>query len=442
VTTTTTTTSSSGAGGTRLHYGWIVAAVTFVVLLTAAGVRSLSGLLLVPLEEAFGWSRASVSFAVAISIACYGMMGPFSAALMDRFGIRPTVAAALAVVAAGVASTSLMTQMWQMVLLWGFVIGLGTGVTAMVLSATVVNRWFVERRGLVMGLLTASTATGQLVFLPALAAITEAYGWRMTVWIVAAASAALVPVVLLLVRERPADLGLPAYGASTVEAAPRSRGPNPIAATFAALGVGAKSRDFWLLFGTFFICGASTNGLVGTHFIPACIDHGMPEVQAAGMLAMMGVCDFIGTTLSGWLSDRWNNRFLLFWYYALRGLSLLYLPFAFSSVYGMMLFGVFFGLDWIATVPPTVRLTADAFGKEKAAMIFGWLAVGHQIGAGVETLFAGVMRTALGGYMEAFMLSGALCMIAALLALRVGRGRRPTAPSRPAVVGGLAATGG
>jgi sugar phosphate permease len=438
----TTTTSSGADGGARLHYGWIIAAVTFVVLLTAAGIRSLSGLLLVPLEEAFGWSRASVSFAVAISIACYGIMGPFSAALMDRFGIRPTVAVALTTVSAGVALTSLMTEIWQMVLLWGFVIGLGTGVTAMVLSATVVNRWFVERRGLVMGLLTASTATGQLVFLPALAAITEGYGWRMTVWIVAAVAAALVPVVLLFVRERPADMGLTAYGATAVEAAPRARGPNPIAATFAALGIGAKSRDFWLLFGTFFICGASTNGLIGTHFIPACLDHGLPEVHAAGMLAMMGIFDFVGTTLSGWLSDRWNNRFLLFWYYGLRGLALLYLPFAFSSVYGMMLFGVFFGLDWIATVPPTARLTADAFGKEKAAVIFGWLAVGHQVGAGVETLFAGVLRTALGGYMEVFMLSGALCMVAALLALRVGRGPRPAAPHRPALVDEPATAGG
>jgi sugar phosphate permease len=436
-----TTGTNSSAPGRRLHYGWIVAAAIFLVLLTAAGVRSLPGLLVVPLEETFGWNRAIISLAVSINIALYGLMGPFAVALMERIGIRRTVAGALVAVAVGVALTSLMTQVWQLVLLWGVLTGLGTGVMAMALGATIVNRWFVERRGLVMGMLSASTAAGQLVFLPALAAVMGDYGWRTVTWITAAAALAMVPVVLLLVRERPADLGLAPYGARMIDTAPAGPRPNPIALAFGALGRATKSRDFWLLSGSFFICGASTNGLVGTHFIPACIDHGVPEFRAAGLLAMMGMFNFVGTTVSGWLSDRWNNRYLLFWYYALRGLSLLYLPYAFdSSVYGMMLFGIFFGLDWIATVPPTARLTADVFGKENGALVFSWLAVGHQVGGGAAALFGGIFRTALGDYMVAFVISGALCMLAALLVLRIG-GAKPAERGGGVPEAGLAASG-
>jgi predicted MFS family arabinose efflux permease len=302
----------------------------------------------------------------------------------------------------GVALTPLMRAPWQLVLLWGVVVGAGTGMTALVLGATIVNRWFTARRGLVMGILTASTATGQLVFLPFLAAIVEHHGWRTATLMVAGAVLLVIPLVLLLLRERPEDVGLSRYGEEALPS--RNQGDTSSsspAGAITALSRGVRSRDFWLLAGSFFICGASTNGLIGTHLIPACIDHGISEVRAAGLLAIMGVFDFIGTTGSGWLSDRWNNRYLLSWYYGLRGLSLLFLPYALDHTFlGLPLFAVFYGLDWIATVPPTVRLTSNAFGRESAPLMFGWIVAAHQLGAATAAFGAGALRTALGGYVE------------------------------------------
>ena len=413
----------------RIHYGWYVAGITFVTLLVAAGIRSMPSILIVPVEQEFGWSRATISFAVAINLILYGLMGPFAAAFMDRLGVRTTIVISLVLVASGVALTPLMTAPWQLVLLWGVVVGTGTGMTALVLGATVVNRWFSEQRGLVMGMLTASTATGQLLFLPLLAMIVQELGWRTAVLGVACAALVIVPLVMLLMRERPRDVGLAPFGKTEIEAAPPRSTGNPFAIAFAALLEGSRSRDFWLLFGTFFICGLSTNGLIGTHLIAACFDAGIPEVRAAGLLAMMGIFDLIGTTLSGWLSDRYNNRYLLAWYYGLRGLSLLWLPFALDiSFFGLSLFAVFYGLDWIATVPPTVRLTSNAFGREKAPMMFGWIFTGHQLGAAVAAFGAGVLRTAMDGYLEAFLLAGLACLVAVAMSLMIGR--QPASASR------------
>jgi sugar phosphate permease len=418
-----------------LHYAWIVAAVTFLTLLAAAGVRSTPSVLMVPLEEEFHWSRATISSAVAVNILLYGLIGPFAAAIMERFGIRRTIAVALTVIAIGVALTPLMTEPWQLVLLWGVVVGSGTGVTAMVLGATVVAHWFTERRGLVMGVLTASTATGQLVFLPVLASFAEQYGWRSVSVTVAAVAAVMVPIVVLLMRNRPADVGLRAYGAP--EDAPEIAVVmgNPGARAIRALFAGLRSRDFWLLAGSFFVCGASTNGLIGTHLIPACVDHGIPEVTGASLLAAMGIFDFFGTTLSGWLSDRWDNRYLLAWYYGLRGLSLLFLPFSFDlSFYGLSLFAVFYGLDWIATVPPTVRLATNAFGKENVGIMFGWIAAAHQLGASFAAYGAGFLRTNLGTYQEAFIISGGLCLVATVMVLFIGVRSRGWGAPEPAPV--------
>jgi sugar phosphate permease len=413
----------------RLHYAWIVAGLTFVTLLAAAGVRATVGVLIVPLEQEFGWTRATISAAVSVNLILYGFIGPFAAALIDRLGVRRTMAGALLVVAAGVVTTTAMTEPWELVLLWGVVVGGGTGMTALVLGAMVANRWFAERRGLVMGVLTASTATGQLVFLPALAALVTTYGWRVAVLAIAGFAVCVAPLLALLMRDRPSDVGLTPYGAHAPEPAAAPAG-NPFLAPLEALWRGFHSRDFWLLFASFFICGASTNGLIGTHLIAACFDHGIPEVSAAGLLAMMGVFDFIGTTVSGWLSDRWSNRWLLFWYYGLRGLSLMYLPYALDiSFFGLSLFAMFYGLDWIATVPPTVRLTTNAFGKEQVGMMFGWIVAGHQLGAAFAALGAGVLHTTLGSYLEAFMISGSLCMIAAVMSLYVGR--RAPGPRAP-----------
>jgi sugar phosphate permease len=408
----------------RLHYAWIVAGLTFLTLLAAAGVRSTVGVLIVPLEQEFGWTRATISAAVSVNLVLYGLIGPFAAAVIDRLGVRRTMAGALGVVAIGVASATQITQPWQLVLVWGVVVGGGSGMTALVLGAMVANRWFTERRGLVMGILTASTATGQLVFLPALAHLVQTYGWRAAVFAIAGFGACVVPLIAWLMRDRPGDLGLLPYGATVAEPPPPPPG-NPFVMPLQALWQGMHSRDFWLLFLSFFICGASTNGLIGTHLIAACFDHGIPAVTAAGLLAMMGVFDFFGTTLSGWLSDRWSNRWLLFWYYGLRGLSLIYLPYALDiSFFGLSLFAVFYGLDWIATVPPTVRLTTNAFGKEKVGMMFGWIVAGHQLGAAFASLGAGVLRTELGSYLEAFILAGSLCMIAAVMSLYVGKRAR------------------
>jgi predicted MFS family arabinose efflux permease len=410
---------------TKIHAAFVVAGAVFVVLLCAAAVRATPSILIVPLEREFGWSRALLSSAVSVNLVLYGLVGPFAAALMERFGIRRTVMASLALICAGVALTSQMRSSWQLVLTWGVLVGLGTGTTAMVLGATVVNRWFVARRGTMMGVLTASTATGQMLFLPFEAHVVEHHGWRAVTLIVAGVIALLLPLVALLVRDRPADLGLLPYGASPETPRIEPSRQNPLANALRVLREGTGKRDFWLLAGSFFVCGASTNGLVGTHLVPACMDHGIPEVRAAGLLAVMGIFDLIGTTGSGWLSDRLDSRKLLFWYYGLRGLALLGLPHAFEAqVLGLPLFAVFYGLDWIATVPPTVRLTTEAFGVRDAPIAFGWIVASHQIGAGVGALGAGVIRSTLTTYTPAWIAAGAICMLAAVAVLRIGRGAR------------------
>ncbi|MDB5815395.1 MAG: transporter [Rhodocyclales bacterium] len=413
--------------GKRFHYAWVAVALTFLVMLITAGTRATPSVMMVPLEQAFGWDRATVSLALSINLALFGLMGPFAAAAMERFGLRTTVLTALSVLCAGIALSSLMRHSWQMWLLWGVVVGCATGATSMTLGATVVSRWFVARRGLAMGILTASSATGQLVFLPLLASIVEHHGWRPVVLTVAAGVAVVLPLAFLFLPERPAELGLPLYGEpdDAPLAAPGSR-KNPIAIAFGALGRAVKVRDFWLLFFSFFICGASTNGYIGSHFIAMCGDYGLDAVQGASILAAMGALDLVGTTLSGWLSDRFNNRALLFWYYGLRGLALIYLPYAFGlSYFGLPVFALFYGLDWIATVPPTVRLTTDVFGSKDAPIIFGWVVAGHQLGAAFAALLAGILRNSLGTYTMATMMSGTLCVIAAFMVLRINR--RPLA---------------
>ncbi len=411
----------------RINPAWRVAACAFLVLIVAAGVRSMPGVLIVPLEAEFGWSRATISAAVGVNIVLYGLVGPFAAALFERFGLRLTAAAALALIAAGVALTPLMRESWQLTLLWGVVVGAGSGVVALVLGTTVAARWFEQRRGLVVGLLSAATATGQLAFLPVLASLTEHHGWRWASVLVAIVAVAIIPVVLLFLRDRPADLGVPPYGGTRVipYVAPAM---NPAKRALLALRTGLGRRDFWLLAGSFFICGASTNGLIGTHLIPACVDHGIPEVRAASLLAAMGVMDLIGTTCSGWLSDRFDNRALLAWYYGLRGLSLLFLPFALDvgamGWGGLAVFAMFYGLDWIATVPPTVRLAARCFGEQEAPVMFGWIAASHQLGAGAAAWLAGVTRVGTGSYMTAFMVSGGLCLAASIMVAFIGAAPR------------------
>ncbi|MCU1594199.1 MAG: Permease, MFS-type [Frankiales bacterium] len=414
---------------TRPHRAWGVAAVTFVALVGAAGFRATPGVLIVPLQDEYGWSRSTISLAVSVNLLLFGVTAPFAAALMERFGIRRVVAVALTVVATGSALTTQMTQSWQLVACWGVLVGLGTGSMALVFGATVANRWFVKRRGLVLGILTAGSATGQLVFLPLLANLVDHHGWRSASWTVSIAALAVVPFVLILLRERPSDLGLLPYGA-TEELAPPAAPGSPAKAAIGALRMASRTGAFWLLAGGFAICGATTNGLIGTHFIPAAHDHGLPSTTAASLLALVGVFDIIGTIGSGWLTDRVDSRKLLWWYYALRGLSLFALPSLFASSLHphMLVFVLFYGLDWVATVPPTVTLCRELYG-DQGTLVFGWVFASHQIGAGVAATVAGIIRTSLGTYDLAWYGAGSLCLIAAALSLGVRA--QPTRTRRP-----------
>lgn len=413
----------------NVHYGWAVVGVTFLTMLVSAGAVGAPGVLLLPLQREFGWSTADISVALAIRLLLFGLMGPFAAALINRYGVKRMVLSSLTLVSGGLLLSLAMREVWQLILLWGFVVGFGTGLTAMVLGATVATRWFSRRRGLVVGLLTASSATGQLVFMPLLSMLTEQMGWRVALALLCGLLWVAALAVLALMRDRPSDLGLAAYGEEGTAAAPPPAG-SVVAAALGALRDASRTRVFWVLFATFFICGASTNGLIQTHLIPLCVDFGVPEVRAAGLLALMGIFDFVGTVASGWLSDRYDNRWLLFWYYGLRGLSLLFLPFSDFTLYGLSLFAVFYGLDWIATVPPTVRLTAERFGRERANLVFGWVFAGHQIGAACAAFGAGYARSTLDSYLPAFFIAGLLCLGAALLVPTLGRA--PAAKPAPA----------
>nr|WP_255525567.1 MFS transporter [Mycolicibacterium sp. BK634] len=404
-----------------MHWAWVVAAVSFVAILGAAGFRSVPGVMMNPLHHEFGWSHGTVGLAMSVNMTLFGLTAPFAAALMDRFGVRPVLAAALLLIASGSAASVLMTASWQLVLLWGVLVGAGTGAISMGFVATVAVRWFEERRGLVTGVLTAAGATGQLIFLPIIAEVTTRHGWRWASLIVAAAALAVVPPVLLLMRNYPADKGLLPYGATETEA-PQAVPASSFRAAFDGLVIGARVPAFWLLAGSFAICGMTTNGLIGTHFIPAANDHGMPTTLAAGLLATVGVLDVAGTILSGWLTDRVDPRLLLVVYYLGRGLSLLALPALLSpqAEPGTWVFIIFYGLDWVATVPPTIVLCREYFGT-RSPVVFGWVFAAHQVGAALAAVGAGRLRDLQGTYDLAFYLAAGLCAVAALLCWRVRR---------------------
>jgi MFS family permease len=414
----------------RVHPAWFVAAVAFVALVGAAGFRATPSVMIRPLHDEFGWSLGTISTAVSVNLLLYGLTAPFAAALMERFGIRRVIMAALVLVSVGSGLTVFMRSSWQLLLFWGVLVGLGTGSMALGFVATIAGRWFVKNRGLVTGVLTAGGAAGNLVFLPVLAGLTENHGWRTAALVVSGAALLVVPLVWWRLRDHPAQLGLGPYGGEYEE-------PKPIAPAGAArtalrgLRDAARTRPFWLLAGGFAICGATTNGLVGTHFIPAAHDHGMPETTAAGLLALVGAFDIVGTIASGWLTDRVDSRILLGGYYFLRGMSLLVLPslFAATAHPSMVLFILFYGLDWVATVPPTVTLCREYFGAA-GPIVFGWVFASHQIGAAIAATTAGLMRDQLGAYTWAWYGAGALAVLASLLSLMLFAGKRikPIAP--------------
>jgi sugar phosphate permease len=410
-----------------VHPAWTVAAVAFVALVGAAGFRATPSVLINPLHAEFGWPLATISAAVSVNLLLFGLTAPFAAALMDRFGIRRVVAVALLLVAAGSGLTVFMRHSVELILCWGVLVGLGTGSMALAFVATVTGRWFVKRRGLVTGVLTAGGAAGQLVFLPLLAALADARGWRTAALLVAGAALAVVPLVVFFLRDHPADLGLPPYGGAEVVPAP-ARGGGAARRAVRTLADAARTGPFWLLAGGFAICGMTTNGLVGTHFVPAAHDHGMPVTTAASLLALVGLFDIVGTIASGWLTDRVDSRLLLGAYYALRGGSLLVLPSLFGDAVrpSMLVFILFYGLDWVATVPPTVTLCREYFG-DRGAIVFGWVFASHQIGAALAATSAGLVRDQLGDYRLAWYVAGALAVGAAALSLSL---------RRPALAGG------
>ncbi len=408
-----------------IHYGWMMVALTFLISLSTASVMGLVGVLILPLKSEFGWTASQIAGPLSLRLALFGITAPFAAAFMARYGVLKVIGGALLLIVTGVALATQMTTLWMLWATWGLMVGLGTGLTAMVLGATVASRWFTARRGLVLGILTAANATGQLLFLPLAAWLSEIAGWRFAV--VPATVACCVAWVLMLLfgREYPAQVGLAPYGDTKIlPPAARPTG-NPFAASLNMLLVASGEPVFWMLFGTFFVCGLSTNGLVQNHFIPLCHDAGMEEVAAAGVLAMMGAFDFVGTIGSGWLTDRFDSRKLLFMYYGLRGLSLIALPYSNFSFLGLSFFAVFYGLDWIATVPPTVRLAMQTFGRDKGPLVFGWAFAGHQLGASVAATAGAMVRDDTGSYLPAFTAAGIACILAAIAALLVRGSRQP-----------------
>ena len=410
-----------------IHYGWFVAAITFLTMLTMSAALGLPGAMMQPLTREFGWNTEQISSALALRFALFGLMGPFAAVLMERYGLRAVMCTGLALVGGGMALVTVATQLWQLFIVWSLMLGIGTGMTALVLGAVVANRWFNKRRGLVIGMLTASSATGQLAFLPLAAWMIERWGWRSAVAPLFVGCLLIAALAWLFVSNRPADLKLVPYG-DDPSAVPATPAVPPAQINFATpfkiFKEASGNSTFWILFGSFFICGLSTSGLIQTHFISLCGDNGLTAVPAASVLAMMGAFDFIGTIASGWLSDRYDNRKLLFWYYGLRGLSLFWLPHSEFTLYGLGLFAMFYGLDWIATVPPTVRLASAAFGPQKAGLVFGWIFAAHQLGAAAAAYGAGYSRTLLMTYTPALYAAGATCLVAAAIVMMIGRSNR------------------
>ena len=407
----------------KIHPGWFAVAVTFATLIATAGFRSAPSVLIIPLEEAFGWSRTDISLAVAINVLLFGLVAPFAAALMEKFGIRKVVMTSLTTVSIGAFLTIFIQAPWQLIATWGVIVGIGTGSMALVFAATVANRWFVKNRGIVIGLLTAASATGQLIFLPGLSHLANTYGWKAVSIAVASFALAVVPFIFLFLREKPADLGYLPYGAPDDWQPPAKSELGAGALAIDTLKQGSKKKDFWYLFGSFFVCGLSTSGLIGTHFIPAAHDHGMPTTLAASLLAMVGVFDVIGTIFSGWLTDRYDPRKLLFFYYGFRGLSLFLLPsILFSSIHpSTLVFVIFYGLDWVATVPPTIMLCRAVLGPQRASVVYGWVFAAHQIGGATAAFGAAILRVQLGDYAVAFYISGLMCIITAYFVLQIAK---------------------
>jgi len=414
----------------RLHYAWVVLGVVFIATLAGVGVRAAPGVMIVPMQRAFGWDVSTISGAISVNILLMGFIGPFLTGLMQIVGLKRTMMLCLAILAAGTGLSSFMTSSWQLFLTWGVMVGIGAGAGSVGLAGAVANRWFAQRTGLAMGLLQSANAAGQLIFLPLLALAADKYGWQGVTLGVTVAIIAVLPLLWILLPESPAHIGIPAYGGTVVAPPARSPGSNPFSVAIGSLARASRSMDFWLLCITFGICGFSTNGLINTHLIAYCVDNGIPEFSGASILAVIGVFSLIGSAASGWLCDRYSPRVLLFWYYGLRGISLVIIPFTSFDPISLSVFAVFYGLDWVATGPATFALTNEVFGRRDAPVIVSWVFAAHQIGGALAALGGGAVRDFSGSYLMAFLASGVACLLASVLVLRVTpRGALAPAPA-------------
>jgi MFS family permease len=414
------------------YYGWFVLGLCFLTTLTSAGVRSSPSVLIHPLEAEFGWSRALIASAISMNLLLFGVASPISGWLIDRYGARIVMLGSMLLLIFGVSGTMAMTEFWEFFLVWGIIVGLGAGGVGSVLTATVGNRWFVARRGLALGILGSASSTGQIIFLPLFMAMITYAGWRMGSMALIIVAIILLPLIYLFMRDDPADVGLEPYGAGQPEAAGSGgaaslRGLRSRNASITLREV-LRSPTFWLLAGSFFICGGTANGLIGTHLIPHEIDRGIPQIAAASLLGVMGGLNMVGTIFSGWMIDRIQPQKWLALVYALRGVSLLLLPFV-HDLSGFFVFAVIYGLDWFATVPPSMAITADTFGKQNVGKVYGWIFMSHQIGAAIMASAAGGLRTWMGDYHFAFLSGGVIAMIAAGLALQIKPKLREAPPS-------------
>jgi len=403
----------------RLHYAWITLIVMFCSMLAGVAVRAAPGVMIVPMQRALGWDVSVIAGAISLNIVLMGLTGPFITGLMQIIGIKRTILGCLALLMTGTGISYFMTAPWQMYLTWGLLVGIGSSAGAVGIAGAVANRWFIKRNGLAVGLLISANAAGQLIFLPLMALAAQTYGWQGVAVGVTICIGVAIPLVMMLLPESPDAVGLPAYGATDIVPVPPFAGGNPFRVAFDGLALGAKSMDFWLLCITFGICGFSTNGLINTHMIAYCVDNGIPEVQGASILAVIGIFSLIGSTASGFMCDRFSPRVLLFWYYSLRGLSLVLITLSNFDPISMGIFSVFYGLDWVATGPATFSLANEVFGRRDAPVIVAWVFAAHQVGGSLAAFGGGAVRSLSGSYMIAFMASGLACLLASVLVMRI-----------------------
>jgi sugar phosphate permease len=411
----------------RLHYAWIVLGTTTLVLLTSGGVRAAIGVFIKPLETEFGWSRTLLSFAVAVSIALYGLTGPVVGRLADRWGPRWVLAAGVTLVGIGTMAGAAATQFWHFFVAVGLIAAIGSSAAAAPVAATVATRWFDRHRGLVLGINGAGMAAGQLVVLPLAMALVAFLGWRGAFLSLGAGLVLIVvPLTAALIRNDPKDIGLLAYGAT---APARVLTATQQAAERTSVAEAVRTWPFLLLCGSFWVCGYTTFGVILAHFIPHATDHGFQPQQAAEALGIMGAMNIVGTIASGWLCDRFGPKVPLALYYLFRGVSLFFLPFV-TTVPGLFAFAALFGLNFISTVPATTTLTARIYGRYSVGELSGWIFASHQLGGAIGSVASGWLFDRAGDYTLAFHVAGAWALLATVMVLAIRdeplvRGKRP-----------------